>query len=212
MEYMNARSSQRFLTYIIDFFLIQIVVSFIVSFIPAYVDGMEYILEFYRSILQGELTENIEILTRVMKKAIKLLGIILSVQFPVYILYLVVLPHFWKNQTLGRMATHVRVISKDGKKAKVPQLMLRELVGGLLLLNLCSGFFIIPLLYWYFSSTTGRSLADMIGGTRLIDTQSKLSVEKQEENTREYVDAYFKEVSTENPESAIEEETEYKVI
>ena len=46
MEYMNARSSQRFLTYIIDFFLIQIVVSFIVSFIPAYVDGMEYILEF----------------------------------------------------------------------------------------------------------------------------------------------------------------------
>ena len=68
------------------------------------------------------------------------------------------------------------------------------------------------LLYWYFSSTTGRSLADMIGGTRLIDTQSKLSVEKQEENTREYVDAYFKEVSTENPESATEEETEYKVI
>ena len=52
----------------------------------------------------------------------------------------------------------------------------------------------------------------MIGGTRLIDTQSKLSVEKQEENTREYVDAYFKEVSTENPESATEEETEYKVI
>ena len=88
MEYMNARSSQRFLTYIIDFFLIQIVVSFIVSFIPAYVDGMEYILEFYRSILQGELTENIEILTRVMKKAIKLLGIILSDIFHVAVISL----------------------------------------------------------------------------------------------------------------------------
>lgn len=213
MDYMNARSSQRFLTFIIDFFLIQFVVAFIVSFIPAYGTGMDYVMEFYKAILQGEMIDDMEILSEVLKNLFMILGIIIAVQIPVYCLYLVVLPHFWKKQTIGRMATHVRVIAKDGTEAKVYQLLLRELIGGLLLLNLLSGFFVIPLLYWYFSVTTGRSLADMIGGTRLIDTQSFSLEEEPDKETRDYVDAEFQEAPIEEePEPSSEDDSEYKVF
>lgn len=213
MEYMNARSSQRFLTFLIDFLLIQFVVAFIVSFIPAYGESMDFVMEFYKSFLQGDMVEDIEVLAEVLKKLFMVLGIIVSVQVPIYFLYLVILPHFWKKQTIGRLATHVRVVSKDGKEAKLYQLILRELIGGMLLLNLLSGFFVIPLLFWYFSSTLGRSLADLIGGTRLVDTQSMLFDDGQGKGEeREYLDAEFYEQSSDDSEPSSEEETEYKVF
>ncbi|MDE6656577.1 MAG: RDD family protein, partial [Anaeroplasmataceae bacterium] len=180
----------------------------------AYTHAMEAVMNFYKSYLSGNISTDFEELRNVMKSAGTMLGIKILFDLPIYTLYLVVLPYFWEKQTLGRCIMHLKVISKDESKAKPVNLILRELVGGLLLLNLLSSSIIIPILYWYFSASTGRSLADMIGGTRLIDdryiNQDYLYKEEDSYEDREYVDASFTEVS--EKEEPADEDTDYKVF
>lgn len=216
MKYLNARSSQRFLAFLIDYFLIGLIVSLIISFIPAYKESSEVIMNYYKSFMEGTISDNLDELMQILKHAGIVLGLRLLLEIPLYILYLVILPYFWDKQTIGRWAMHLKVIAKDESKAKPSNLLLRELVGGLVLLNLLSSSIVIPVLFWYFSSTTGRSLADMIGGTRLIDdrfiNQDFFQDEQSVSEERDFVDASFKEVEEEAPEEPNEEDTEYKVF
>ena len=214
MKYLNARSSQRFIAFLIDYILITIVVSFFVSFIPAYNKSAAVIRDFYQLYMDGDITGVINQAQNVMKHAGIALGIQLLFDIPIYTLYLVVLPYFWSKQTLGRWAMHLKVVSKDENKATPVNLILRELVGGLLLLKLLSSSVVIPILYWYFSATTGRSLADMIGGTRLIDTRyvNEDFMDEDQPSEREYVDASFTEIPDEPKEEPAEDDSEYKVF
>lgn len=214
MKYLNARSSQRFIAFLIDYLLISIVVSFFISLIPAYNKSTEIIMNFYKHYIEGDFTAVIDQARNVMKHIGIALGIQLLFDIPIYTLYLVVLPYFWNKQTLGRWAMHVKVVSKDENKATPVNLILRELVGGLLLLKFLSSSIIIPILYWYFSATTGRSLADMIGGTRLVDTRfvNEDYMDDDQPAEREYVDASFTEVPNEPKEEPAEEDSEYKVF
>ncbi|MDE6047815.1 MAG: RDD family protein [Anaeroplasmataceae bacterium] len=215
MKYLNARSSQRFIAYLIDYILISLLVSFVLCFIPVYNQSADAVRDYYKAFLEGTVPNDISELTNVLKHAGIVLGLKLLLEIPVYALYLVVLPYFWEKQTLGRWAMHLRVISKDESKAKLTNLLLREMVGGLILLNLLSSSIVIPILFWYFSSTTGRSLADMIGGTRLIDdrfiNQDFLGDDAIFEE-KDYVDASFTEIKEEPKEEPAEEDTEYKVF
>ncbi|MDE6407019.1 MAG: RDD family protein [Anaeroplasmataceae bacterium] len=212
MKYLNARSSQRFIAFLIDYFLISLFVSFILSLIPLYNQSADTVLEYYKSFLEGTVTDDFNELTNILKHAGIVLGLKLLLEIPVYILYLVVLPYFWDKQTLGRWAMHLRVVAKNEGKAKLSNLLLRELVGGLLLLNVFSSSIVIPVLFWYFSSATGRSLADMIGGTRLIDDRFINQDFLEDEEEKDYVDASFTEIKEEPKEEPAEEDTEYKVF
>ncbi|MDE5855833.1 MAG: RDD family protein, partial [Anaeroplasmataceae bacterium] len=118
MKYLNARSSQRFIVFLIDYFLISLVVGFILRFIPAYNESTEIVLDFYKSFTEGIMTDSIDEMTNVLKHAGIVLGLKLLLEIPFYILYLVILPYFWDKQTLGRWAMHLKVISKDESKAK----------------------------------------------------------------------------------------------
>ena len=212
MKYINARTTQRFIAYLVDFILIQLVTSFILSLIPAYGDNMTLILDFYRDMMQGNITEDLEVLNAVMKGAAKVLGIMMLIQIPIYVLYLVVLPYFWQKQTLGRWMMHVKVVSLTEEKVKIPNLLLRELVGGYLFLNILSGFLVFPLLYWYFSATTGRSLSDMVGKTRLVDSLVTRSFEEESAEKpfqNDYIDAVVEEAPAKESK---DEDTEYKVF
>ncbi|MDE7384410.1 MAG: RDD family protein [Anaeroplasmataceae bacterium] len=215
MKYLNARSSQRFIAYLIDYILISLLVSFVLSLIPVYNQSADAVMNYYKAFLEGTMSDDLSELANVLKHAGIVLGLKLLLEIPVYALYLVVLPYFWEKQTLGRWAMHLRVISKNESKAKLTNLLLREMVGGLVLLNLLSSSIVIPILFWYFSSTTGRSLADMIGGTRLIDdryiNQDFLDEEPIFEE-KDYVDASFTEIKEEPKEEPAEEDTEYKVF
>ncbi|MCM1130387.1 MAG: RDD family protein [Roseburia sp.] len=214
MKYLNARSSQRFIAFLIDSLLISIVVGFILGFIPAYNESTKVIIDFYKLYMEGEFNDAMYQASNVLKHAGIILGLQLLMDIPIYILYLVVLPYFWNKQTLGRWAMHLKVVSKNENKATPLNLILRELVGGMLLLRLLSSSIIIPILYWYFSATTGRSLADMIGGTRLVDTLyiNEEYADENQSKEREYVDASFTEVPNEPKEDPAEEDSEYKVF
>ncbi len=213
MKYINARTTQRFLAYLVDFMLIQILVSLILSLIPAYDVHMTALLDFYKDAMQGAIPEDLEVLTEVMKSAIKVLGIMMLIQIPIYVLYLVVLPYFWEKQTLGRWMMHVKVVTIHEEKAQLTHLLLREMVGGYIFLNLLSGFLVFPLLYWYFSATSGRSLSDMMAKTRLVDSVY-FSSEKEvhEEPQRDYMDAVVEEAEETPYEGTSEDDSEYKVF
>ena len=216
MKYMNARSSQRFLAYLVDVTLISMVVNIIVSWIPAYSHNINIVAEYYQAMLEGNIiNEDISELTQIFQCIFKALGILMLVEVPIYVLYMVVLPYFWEKQTIGRLIMHLKVVSKTEEKAKISNLLLRELIGGFLLLRLLSVSVFIPIIYWYLSTTTGRTLADMIGGTRLVDTRfiNAEFIPKEESDLHEnkdYIDATFKDVSYEDDYSFKEEEPTFK--
>ncbi|MDE7213617.1 MAG: RDD family protein [Anaeroplasmataceae bacterium] len=215
MKYLNATSFQRFFAFLIDSILISIVGGIILALIPAYNNSREIVMEFYKSFTAGAIEDDLEVLIQILKHACIVSGLNILIQIPLYLLYLVVLPYYWEKQTLGRWAMHLKVLSKDESKAKLSSLILREMVGGLLLLNILSSSIVIPILFWYFSATTGRSLADMIGGTRLVNTRyvNEVFSEDPSYENRDFVDATFKEVKEETPaEEVKEEDTDYKVF
>ena len=211
MKYMNVRSSQRFLAFAVDMALINMVVRLIVQFIPIYAKNAAIVSEYYTAMNEGNLINyNVEEFMQILQYMLIGLGIMLLVEIPLFILYFVILPYFWEKQTIGRFLMHIKVVSKTEEKAKFSNLFLREMIGGYLILQVLSVSCVVPLIYWYLSTTTGRTLSDMIGGTRLIDTRF-INVEflhKDEgkpEDKDEYIDAFFTDVP-ENEENSLKKE------
>lgn len=217
MKYMNARAMQRFLAYLVDVMLISLLVNLIVNFIPAYTHNVNIASEYYAALLEGNVVStDVQELMTILKGLFISMAIMVAIEIPFYILYLVVLPFFWEKQTLGRWLMHVKVVSKTEEKAKISNLLLRELVGGFLILRLFSASFFLPVIYLYLCMTTGRTLSDMIGGTRLIDTRfinaEFLHEENEPKEEKDYVDATFRDVTDEPKENSTEDETDYKVF
>ncbi|MDE7263298.1 MAG: RDD family protein [Anaeroplasmataceae bacterium] len=193
MKYADAKISQRLIAYILDTLCVGIVAILLICLIPAFNQHVNHIVEFY----EERFFENIEPTSDIFLSFLICLGIAYAVHIPLYTIYFVLLPSFWKKQTLGRFLMGVQVVTKAETKAKITNLLARELVGAILL-NLLSGGMLLLLIYWYLCMSTGRSLADMAGGTRLIDSKRMNSdyVENDKKTTfdGDYVDATFTEV------------------
>lgn len=204
MKYINATCSQRFLAYLLDSIIMGIISSIILCNLPVYKENMNVINDSLEMFVSGSMDINI-LFGQIMQNFYTIFGYALLIEGFVMALYMVILPYFWKYQTLGRLATHTKVIRNDGSKVNFGNLLLREYIGGFLLLQLL-GSFIIPLVTWYLSATSGRSLGDMIGGTNLIDTKFHDSKDEEEPSheSKDYVDASFKEVE--------DSKEEYKVF
>lgn len=193
MKNVYATCSQRFLAYLLDSIIMGIVSSIILCNLPVYKENMDIINHSLEMSVTGTMDLNI-LLGEIMQSFYTIFGYALLIEGVLMAFYMVILPYFWKYQTLGRLATHTKVIRNDGSKVNFGNLLLREYIGGFLLLQLV-GSFIIPLVTWYLSATSGRSLGDMIGGTSLIDTKYHDSDYEQKSNhdSNDYIDASFKE-------------------
>lgn len=115
------------------------------------------------------------------------------------VLYFVVLPALvWQGQTLGKHFLHVKIVSADGSKASVSQLLLRQVIGIIVVegalvtastvlrnvlqlvlgINVAYGMYVgiaISLIsvamLWF---TKGhRALHDFIGGTKVVRIPSE---------------------------------------
>ncbi len=198
--YNNAKTSKRFLAYFIDLIIINLISSFILSFIKPYTTATN---EFY-DILERYL--NTMFITKsdisILLNDYLIMSVINSILlFILIILYFIVLPYFWENQTIGRTILHLQVVDNLEEKPSILQFILREIVGGLFILNMLSFLIIIPILYWYYSVNRGLTLSDMISKTRLID---KDSVNSDKENV---INASYEDVNEQKT-----EETDYKVF
>ena len=83
------------------------------------------------------------------------------------ILYLVILPKFWKNQTLGRFFVKVKVVNKNGEDLTTKNIIFRELIGTFLLYMVLGSFGVL-LASVILIINSKRSLVDYIGKTKLV--------------------------------------------
>ncbi len=220
MKYKNATSMQRFFAFLIDSLLMYVISSLILICIPIYNTYSELFLDRYNYLMSGFNTADIDatFLEELMVSSMVIIGLNMAILIPLYILYYVVLPYFWKSQTLGRLALGLRVVTLEEEKPKLRHLLLRELVGGYLIYELLGGgiFYIVTLVL---SISQGRSLIDYIGQTRLVNIRYPQKVEEPiAPDERDYVDAHFREVNIEESKPVNEnpnddsETDEYKVI
>lgn len=212
MKYHNAMSYQRFLAFIIDAIIINIVASTILMFIPAYSQHSEVVVNGYAE-LMNMVDVNIDQLINLLKSAFIIIGLHVAVFVPLMLIYQVIVPMFWEKQTVGRMVAGVRVMKlNSSEKPGLGSLLVRELVGGYVFNTLLSSTFVLPLLNYMFSRNRGRSLADMISKTRLVDYKlaQMMGLEEEiiEENNNDFINAQYKEVHQEDEEV----ETDYQVF
>ena len=211
MKYHNAMSYQRFLAFIIDAIIVNIVASTILKFIPAYSQHSEVVVNGYTE-LMNMVDVNIDQLINLLKSAFIIIGLHVVVFVPVMLIYQVIVPMFWKKQTVGRMVAGVRVMKlNSSEKPGLGSLLVRELVGGYIFNTLLSSTFVLPLLNYMFSRNRGRSLADMISKTRLVDYKLAQMMGFEEEIVEEnndFINAEYKEVHQKDEDV----ETDYKVL
>ena len=211
MKYHNAMSYQRFLAFIIDAIIVNIVASTILMFIPAYSQHSEVVVNGYAE-LMNMVDVNIDQLINLLKSAFIIIGLHVAVFVPLMLIYQVIVPMFWKKQTVGRMVAGVRVMKlNSSEKPGLGSLLVRELVGGYVFNTLLSSTFVLPLLNYMFSRNRGRSLADMISKTRLVDYKLAQMMGFEEEiieENNDFINAQYKEVHQEDEEV----ETDYQVL
>jgi uncharacterized RDD family membrane protein YckC len=129
-----------------------------------------------------------EYVNNYIQAAVKITAITLLTLLVIVFLYYVLLPRFWKHQTLGRLFTKTKVITTDGTKLGIPQLLLREIVGGYIfyLFNVCCGLtFFINMI---FVLTKNQTIGDMFARTiyvRLDNPKDSVN-ESHDDNNNNY--------------------------
>ena len=211
MKYHNAMSFQRFLAFIIDAIIVNIVASTILKFIPAYNEYSKIVVAGYNDLL-NMVNADIDQLIGLLKSAFIVIGLHVAVFVPLMLVYQVIVPMFWAKQTVGRMVAGVRVMKlNSSEKPGFGSLLVRELVGGYIFNTLLSSTFVFPILNYMFSRNRGRSLADMISKTRLVDYKLAQMMGFEEEiieENNDFINAEYKEVHQKDEDV----ETDYKVF
>ena len=213
MKYHNAMSLQRFLAFIIDYFVIYSIAYIILSFIPLYAFHSNEMIDLYTALMTTLDLTDLDLAIALLKSAGICFGIMCAVYIPLILIYQVIIPMYWDKQTLGRWAIGVRVMGLDNKKASVGKLMVRELVGGFIFNTLFIQSLVFPILNYLFSRNRGRSLSDMISKTKLIDYKLAKAQEQifgmtfEEPKDEDVINADYKEVYKDE-----DVETEYKVF
>lgn len=197
MKYIQATKLQRFLVYLIDIAIINLLVTLCAQgfskLIHFDVSVGDAFLEAFLKALEGtEPSIRWDYLWEYLKYVLIENGIQLMFTLIFILIYLVILPMVWSSQTLGRVIMKTRVVNKDGTKVTKGKIVLREVVGTFLLYMLVGSPALLASLILIL--TGGRSLVDYVGKTSLVSLidNGNEPVEAKEEN--EYVDAKFKEV------------------
>lgn len=205
MKYNNATCGQRFGAYLIDMIIISLVSSLILMLIPAYQTQSDILLENYNALLDMSTEIDETIFTNIIRSGACIIGINMAVMLPLMTIYFVLIPCFWKQQTIGRAALGLRVVTLNEEEPKWTQLCVRELVGGYLIYQVLGNSFIVFIVTWVLSANNGRSIVDYVGKTRLVNVRYvRETVESEPENPfQDYVDAKFHEVEPKNEDDDI---------
>ena len=103
------------------------------------------------------------------------------------VLYLVILPKFWKNQTLGRFFVKVKVVNKNGEDLTTKNIIFRELIGTFLLYMVLGSFGVL-LASVILIINSKRSLVDYVGKTKLVKINEDTTTTKTIIDDNDYDD------------------------
>lgn len=177
--YIKASNGQRFVAFLIDAILIagaafglMFAVLAIIKFDFARYN--ELTDKIYDTYFQYMRTGNNDLLndfntmaTEFLKLYFTRIGIYYAMVALIILLYLVVLPYFWKYQTLGRLFAKVKIISRDNNLTpSFGRLAFRELFGTFIFYYLINT--VLILISGILCLSSNRSLVDMLSRTELV--------------------------------------------
>ncbi len=122
-----ANSGKRIGAYIIDALIITVIGEIIISLFrsPEYLAAVAALDTQLNSgaITYTEYTQQLSLIVDPNQWLINLGTLLVAA------LYFVVLPLFWKDQTVGRLACKIKVVKETGEKADAKDLVIREAIG-----------------------------------------------------------------------------------
>ena len=205
MRFRYATNNQRFLTYLIDFLIIEALLSGITAVIFKLMNFdvsmndtiLEQLMaEAVKALETGDMTNYFNYYMEFLKYSLVELGVQISCALLIVVGYFIVLPKLWKKQTVGRLVANTRVVMTDTNEPNLKALVLREFVGTFIL-YFCVGL-IAYIITWVFVNKENRSLVDKISGTILVHNVLVAEEAPKQENNQsyqdDYIDAKFKEV------------------
>ena len=113
------------------FFIDSLIYTFGAGIITSFFEDPVYtqqLLDIETSFMNGSIN-SIQYLEAIENLVDPNLGIKLIVQLVLVIGYFIILPIFWDKQTVGRLATKIKVVKENGEKAKPINFILREGFG-----------------------------------------------------------------------------------
>lgn len=201
MKFKNANNTQRFLAYLIDFLIIEAVVSFLSGIIFGV---MNFDINMKNSILAklmeeignvaqtGDMTNYMKYYMEFIKYMFVEMGVQMGTTLLTVVIYLVIIPKLWEKQTVGRLVSKTKVVMVDDSKLNNSGILLRELVGTFLLYY-CTGMiaYVISLV---FINKEQRSLVDKVSKTKLVSLNDVILETPKQEAPADSIDAHFEEV------------------
>lgn len=187
---LKANNLQRFCAFMIDFLLIGLAANLILALVYT-ISGydvtvkdniLSQIMSIYNEVAGGN-DANIEKFYSLFYEYMRYGGFELLISIPIYfvldLLYLVILPHFWSKQTLGRVFMNCKVVKNNGNLS-IGSLCLRELVGTLIFYQILGylGIFISVIMI----IASNCSIVDRISKTTLVTTRVFIINNNQEEH------------------------------
>ena len=178
----EATTGERYLVYLIDIVVMGWILSFFTNLIFKGInydsDYLSLVVEQITGYLEEYLNSIVNNTSFDMNKLYIALGsyfeivairtlITIAFDLVFVILYLVILPKFWKNQTLGRFFVKVKVVNKNGEDLTTKNIIFRELIGTFLLYMVLGSFGVL-LASVILIINSKRSLVDYVGKTKLV--------------------------------------------
>ena len=98
----------------------------------------------------------------------------------IYILYFVILPIFWKKQTLGRWAAHVKVVKLNGSNLSFGTLLIREFLGKFFLGVMTFGITWLVSVIMMELATVKRTIHDRMANTLMVSADTVIETHSEE--------------------------------
>ncbi|MCI5583151.1 MAG: RDD family protein [Anaeroplasma sp.] len=202
----EATTGERLLVYLIDIVVMGWILSFFTNLIFKGInydsDYLSLVVEQITGYLEEYLNSIVNNTSFDMNKLYIALGsyfeivairtlITISFDLVFVVLYLVILPKFWKNQTLGRFFVKVKVVNKNGEDLTTKNIIFRELIGTFLLYMVLGSFGVL-LASVILIINSKRSLVDYVGKTKLVkinedNTTTKTIIDDNDYDDLSYV-------------------------
>lgn len=87
------------------------------------------------------------------------------------IIYFIVLPVYWKGQTVGKRFFKIRIVKSDGRPADFQTMFIREVFGIILVGLLSLGTSVIAECFTMGLSDSHQSFHDILAATQVVDVE-----------------------------------------
>jgi len=176
-KFKNATIGKRLLAYIIDYFILGIIANLIFKIVNnSYADVIKEVTLIQTEAAQSSTAIDLADLINQYQNIPNYGSFVSAVNYSllallaIALLYFILLPILWNKQTLGRAAMNIKLVTKFDEEAKLPSLLMRQVLGrfATFLSFILFGVGAIVQLILVLN-TKPTTIEDSVAGTKMVD-------------------------------------------